>query len=316
MIFDYHGYRAALNDHGGIPTPEDPAVGLEDLNYAKVTHAGVPLHHSGIHLTDMVNNGQKIVRTMNEKFNLYPTANYPVWNLGKILMDFKNDKDVSVSGLGQFFYDFVNEVQTPCDGLANDFERSPLNKTAYPITSYDSQLSYVWGYYNLNVNSTLIEYRCKQFAVIFRIMIHLLKKFKFPNCETNIAYSGYNGLLYSGEDIKTRYGCDFQKLTIPTSWRVALLPSISHVQCAWHTTINLPAQAISNLPNVPTLHTICLSPGLNVNDENWEGSIQNRLSILRSGDGLGMVEYGYPNYPTYYWNAENSRICSLVAKYV
>lgn len=309
-VFNYHAYRSALTSKGSVPSVSADCAGLQDLTMGKITHAGVPLHH--IETANFIkNNGQKIVRTMNANFNL---INNPPYDLGKIILDFKSESSFTLSNLGSFFYKFVNEVQSPCDGLAMDFEFFPLDLTMYPKTAKDQEICYYWGT-SLATTASTLSMRCRQFATIFRLMIYLLKKFKFPNLETNIVYSGYDGLLYSNQDIKTRYGCNVAFLSNYASWRSIPLPKPDYVQCAWHTTIDLPVNAVDRifLFPLPIIHNICLSPALH-SRENIALQIANRIGLLRSQDTIGTVEQGYPNYPVYIWNQENKMVCEELGK--
>lgn len=312
LTYNYHGWRAGLNARGAAPTLQEPAVGLQDLTNGKINAVGVPVNHTGDYITFLQNNNRKIIRTMNDVYNLQNG----VIDLGKIITDFKSDASLTVPNVGIFFYNFVNSVQAPCDGICFDFEFNPLNNVLYPKTSKDQELCYYW-YTSLYPESNLVNFRCKQFSTIFRLMIHLLKKFRFPAMDTNIVYSGYDGLLYSGDDIRKHYGCNFSFLTSYISWRSISLPKPTHAQCAWHTTIDLPVEAVDRILLFPLsiIHNICLSPTLHSRD-NIALQIKNRIGMLRNCDTIGTVEQGYPNYPVYVWNQENKMVCEEMGKQI
>lgn len=313
--YNYHIYRAGLNARGGEPTVEEPAVGIDDVLISKVRAAGIPIDHTGQYIYEAFTyNMIDAIRTMNEHFNLHQSAYYPSFNLGKIILDFKNDLTLSVSSLGSFFYNFVNAVQSPCQGIALNFEYTVTDKFTYPITMQDTELGYYYFQMNTNNETNLINFRCRQFAMIFRIMFHVLKKFKFPNCTDAIVYSGYDGALYDNESIKKHYGCDFLSLTMPLYWRSISLPKITHAHCSWHTSIELPKSALDKISNfpVPLLHNIDLAPSLETR-ENVRAQIANRKSILRSQDGLASVEHGPPFYC---WNPICSMYCEEIGEQV
>ena len=154
LVFSFHGWRSGLNARGARPTLIEPAVGLQDLITGKINTIGMPLEHTGDYVTTLQNNGQNIIRTMNSNFDL---RTGPV-DLGKIIIDFKNDNALTLPNVGKFFYDFVNEVQSPCDGICLDLELNPLDQITYPKTAKDQELCYYW-YTSLYPENNLINLR-------------------------------------------------------------------------------------------------------------------------------------------------------------
>lgn len=297
VVFVYQGGPVAKDERGG----SGPAIGFGLARYAGLTHAGVPMDQTGQfspeeggrnfiqEIADSL--GVVIIRASETRYDPGRPGN--MWgrvNFGKVLLDYS-----APGQAGEFISAWRDSLKAPCAGVAFDVEYQILSLSLYPITAEDRALGRTWGY-DIGIRNQYISFRCRQIATICRLLFQEAQR-KFPECKIAVAYSGYGGVLWSQEgDVAATYGCDWEMMANPDlEWRGEKLPPITHAQLAWHTTIELPVAAREWVKHAPAplkaLHNIQLAPQLE-SSEAYQKQIMDRLSLLRPGDGLGLVQLG------------------------
>lgn len=298
LVFNWHGYRAGLDAEGKGGAP----VGLNDLRAAGITHVGVPQDHTGDfghrnYIADIGALGIRVVRTTEQRWN----AGLFSRDLGGIILAWQ-----SAAEPGPFFQAYIENLLAPCDGIAWNLEHDILDLEKYPITEADRELAGIWGM-GL-AGDAYVAFRGRQFALIFQMYFDAAKR-RYPECELAIGYSGYAGLQSRGVSIAAAYGADWMRLGEGQQWRGYVFAPITHAMCAWHTTVELPDAAREPQHGLPVIHTIALAPTLR-DDDGLRRQIDDRLALLRDGDGIGTVEHGIGSV----WDAEDRRVHRLMGE--
>jgi len=129
----------------------------------------------------------------------------------------------------------------------------------------------------------------KQFHWLFTALQN-----RFPSCQTALIYSGYPGILYSGQTIQARYGCDYALLhrEFRRWWG---WPRPLPVACVGGIRGVLPGHALDGMPAAcPVLHSIATPPDWNAPNVEQELRVQirDRLAWVRrwpAGGGIMLV---------------------------
>ena len=293
MVFNWHGYRAGLDAKG----KGGPPVGLHDLRVAGITHVGVPQDHTGDfghrdYIADIEARGIRVVRTTEQRWN----AGLFGRDLGGIILAWS-----SADEPGSFFQGYIENLRAPCHGIAWNLEHDILDPDKYPITEADWALAAIW-HVNLADQRGYIAFRCRQFALIFQMYFDAAKR-RYPECELAIGYSGYAGLESRGLPVAAAYGVDWTRLGQAQEWRQHTFAPITHAMCAWHATAELPVEAREPQHALAVIHTIALAPELRA-DGDFRRQMDDRLALLREGDGIGTVEHGIGSV----WDTEDARV--------
>ncbi len=301
MVFYYHKTPALDAGGGG-----GPATGLAAIRRAGVTHQGWSMDSDGQFpnrnaVQDIQFAGANIIRTSETRFDPGRPDNF--WNrvnFGKILMDFH-----SIQRPGPFIEAWRAAFKAPATGVAFDAEYGILTSPEwYPLRTEDFSVARTWGYgYQelLAKSPRYVEFRCRQVATVLRLL-YLAARTKTMHSGTRIekaiVFSGYPHLQWSPfGSVQETYACDWEMMQKPLSWRGTALPPVTHAMCPWNTDVVLPdaAREWVRTTALSVLHVLQLSPTLACDAggnwlwDNWRAQINDRFSILRPGDGIGLV---------------------------
>jgi hypothetical protein len=282
IVFNWHGGRAGLDARGG----GGPAVGLDDLVAAGITHVGVPQNNSGDfgdhnYIEDMRARDIGIVRTLDKSFNAGLGR-----DLGAIIISWKSPKDP-----GEFFAAYARNLQAPCDGIGWNLEHDIMRADKYPLSAADRLVATRWDMKVEDHQSPdYVLFRGRQFALIFQ-MYYQTARDKHPECRLAIGYSGYEGASYNHLPLEAAYGCDWSQQGRAQQWNGHTFAPITHAMCAWHTTVALGPATLDRQHPLPVIHTLQLSPSL-AQEDNFRARLHFVAANHRPGDGLGTVEHG------------------------
>jgi hypothetical protein len=314
IVFDWHGYRAALTRNGGRPpTARQGPAGIEMQLRAGVTHVGVPMHHRGdeAHVRALTAAGLQLIRTMEPPWNAgRPGLIGDPPDLGRVLLEWE-----SVERPGAFFAAYAEAIQPPAVGIGWNLEHYPAD---YSVTAADQAWAQEIGMLETNPYWTLVDMRCRQYSLLLRLYQAVAQRVLGCSLQT-YAYSGYSCIVAEGRSLEERYSVSWEDLARPATWRGQTFPPLDYAVCAWHG-LALPAAARQRPPGLHLLHCLGLPFYGGAADgptgQRWRDYAvvaRDRLAAARSwsGDGLALVACSDLRRP---WDWREDRLRVILAE--